>query len=163
MAQNSSILLKGKKVLIVDDEPDILSALEQLLPMCEVHKAGTFQEAREKIEAFEFDIAILDIMGVDGYNLLKIAKEKGILPVMLTAHAPGAEYVVKSFKEGAAFHVPKEEMVHIEIFLNDILEAKERGENFWTRWLKRLGPYYDRTLGSHWKDEHKEFWEKIQY
>jgi DNA-binding NtrC family response regulator len=163
MAQNSSVLLKGKRVLIVDDEPDVLFALQQLLPMCEVELAATFQEAREKLETRSFDIAILDIMGVDGYAILSLAKQKEVLAVMLTAHAPGAQYVVKSFQDGAAFHVPKEEMADMEIFLTDVLEAKERGENVWTRWLRRLGPYYDRTLGSHWKDEHKEFWEKIQY
>jgi len=34
-----------------------------------------------------FDIAILDIMGVDGYGLLRVAKERGVVAVMLTAHA----------------------------------------------------------------------------
>jgi len=29
-------LLEGKKLLIVDDEPDVLDTLEELLPMCRV-------------------------------------------------------------------------------------------------------------------------------
>ena len=32
-------LLNGKRVLIVDDEPDVLDTLEDLLPMCSVTKA----------------------------------------------------------------------------------------------------------------------------
>ena len=40
-------LLEGKKVLIVDDEPDILETLEELLDMCEISKATNFHEAKE--------------------------------------------------------------------------------------------------------------------
>jgi CheY-like chemotaxis protein len=29
-------LLDGKKILIVDDEPDVLDSLEELLTMCDV-------------------------------------------------------------------------------------------------------------------------------
>ena len=39
-------LLKGKTVLIVDDERDVLETLEDLLSMCEVVKASTFEEAK---------------------------------------------------------------------------------------------------------------------
>ena len=156
-------LLDGKKILIVDDEADILDTLEQLLSMCQITKASTFEEAKEKLESQFFDLAILDIMGVYGYDVLRIAKEKNVIAVMLTARAPGAEFIIKSYKEGAAFHVPKEEMSNIAKFLEDILDAREKGENFWVRWLKRLGPYYDKKLGSDWKDKHKDIWEKIQY
>ena len=43
---SDSNLLEGKKILIVDDEPDILDALEELLSMCNVVKASTFDEAK---------------------------------------------------------------------------------------------------------------------
>jgi DNA-binding response OmpR family regulator len=69
-------LLKGKKILIVDDEPDILEALEELLSMCQVEKAASFNEAQKKLNTLSFDIAILDIMGVHGYRLLDLTKEK---------------------------------------------------------------------------------------
>jgi hypoxanthine phosphoribosyltransferase len=36
-------LLDGKKVLIVDDEPDVLDTLEALLPMCRVEKASKYK------------------------------------------------------------------------------------------------------------------------
>jgi CheY-like chemotaxis protein len=39
-------LLHGKKVLVVDDEPDVLDVLEEILDMCEVTRASTFEEAR---------------------------------------------------------------------------------------------------------------------
>ena len=78
-------LIDGQKILIVDDEPDILEALEELLPMCALTKATTFEEAKKYLKGQEFDLAILDIMGVDGYRLLEIAGDKGVIPVMFTA------------------------------------------------------------------------------
>lgn len=156
-------LIDGQRILIVDDEPDILKTLEELLPMCDLTKATTFEEAKKYLEGQKFDLAILDIMGVDGYHLLEIAKKKGVIPVMLTAHALSPEHTKRSYKEGAASYIPKEEMANIRVFLNDIMEAKEKGKNFWWRWLDRLGPFYDRTFGSEWKKEDEEFWKKLTY
>jgi DNA-binding response OmpR family regulator len=79
--------LEGKTVLIVDDEPDVLDTLVELLNMCMVTKASNFEQARDLLENQTFDIAILDIMGVNGYRLLDLAKKKYVIPVMLTAHA----------------------------------------------------------------------------
>ena len=120
-------LIHGQKILIVDDEPDVLEALEELLPMCDLTKATTFEEAEEYLEGQEFDLAILDIMGVDGYRLLEIAGDKGVIPVMLTAHALSPEHTIRSYRGGAASYVPKEEMSKIRVFLNDIMEEKKRG------------------------------------
>lgn len=154
-------LLDGKKILVVDDEPDVLDTLEELLPMCEVVKATTFENAKELLETQVFDLAILDIMGVDGYGLLKIANEKKVNAVMLTAHALSPDNVVQSYEKGAASYVPKDEMVNITTYLNDVLEAKEKGVNFWSRWLDRLGVFFDRRFGPDWQDEHKSFWDKF--
>jgi DNA-binding NtrC family response regulator len=154
-------LLKGKRVLIVDDEPDILDTLENLLPMCEVEKAGTYESAKGRIESKPFDIAILDIMGVDGYRLLDLTKKTGIIPVMLTAHALSVDDTIRSFKAGAASYLPKDQMMNIEQYLEDILEAREKGEHPWWRWLDRLGAYYERKFGPDWKDKDKPFWRKF--
>lgn len=154
-------LLRGKKILLVDDEPDVLEVLEELLPMCHVAKASTFDDAKELLEGRDFDIAILDIMGVDGYKLLEIANNKNVLAVMLTAHALNPANLVQSFEGGAASYLPKEEMGNIQLFLNDILEAKEKGEHFWWRWFERLDLYFEEKFGHNWKDGEKEFWEKF--
>jgi DNA-binding response OmpR family regulator len=158
-----SKLLDGKKVLIVDDEPDVLETLEQLLPMCKVQKASTFEGAKELLEKEEFDVAVLDIMGVDGYKLLEVSRKKDVIAVMLTAHALSPDNVVKSFKGGAASYLPKDEMVHIAEFLEEVLEAKERGKHFWWRWLDRWGSYYEEKFGPDWQKDDKEFWEKFKY
>ncbi|MBW2334889.1 MAG: response regulator [Deltaproteobacteria bacterium] len=154
--------LKFKRLLIVDDEPDILETLEELLPMCDVVKASSFEEAKDLLEVQYFDIAVLDIMGVDGYKLLEIANKRKVMAVMLTAHALSPEETVKSYKEGAAHYVPKEKMSEITTYLNDILEAKEQGKNFWSRWLDRFALYYNERFGPDWKDTEKDFWKRLQ-
>ena len=155
--------LKGKKVLIVDDESDVLDALAELLPMCSVVKASTYEQGKEQLENHSFDIAILDIMGVDGYELLEHALKKNVIAMMVTAHALSPEHTVTSFRKGAAFFVPKEEMGNIEMFLNDVLEAKEKGQPLRNRWLDRLDSYYTKRFGPKWKEPDKDFWEKFTY
>lgn len=156
-------LLEGKKILIVDDEPDVLESLEELLSMGSVTSADSFDAAKTHLETQAFDIAILDIMGVNGYELLKIANTKGVIPVMLTAHALTPQDAAKSFRAGAASYLPKEKMTDIDTFLNDILEAREKGKSFWWRWFERLGDYYDRKFGPDWKEADKDIWEMIKY
>jgi DNA-binding NtrC family response regulator len=156
-------LLDDKRVLIVDDESDVLATLKELLPMCDVVEASTFHEAEKRLTTEYFDIAILDIMGVNGFKLLEIAGKREVIGVMLTAHALSPENTVKSFKKGAASYVPKEEMENITVYLNDILEAKEQGKSFWWRWLDTFSAYYDKKFGLDWKDKDKEFWESLKY
>lgn len=155
--------LKGKRVLIVDDESDILDTLEELLEMCQVSRASTFEEAKELMESRTFDIAILDIMGVDGYGLLKIANQKRIIPIMLTAHAFTPGNLVRSIKEGADSYLPKEEITNIAAFLEDVLEAREKGKNPWGPWQERLPTsYFEKRWGAAWQDADKDFWDKFR-
>ncbi len=161
MADHS--LLDGKRILIVDDEPDVLETLEDLLPEADVTTAASFAEARDRMESTPFDLAILDVMGVDGYALLRIAAEKKITAVMLTARALGPENVKKSFEEGAAYYIPKEEMVRIDTFLHDILEARERGQSTWGQWFERMSAYLERNFQPGWQEGDKIFWEKFPF
>ena len=154
-------LTEGKQILIVDDEPDVLDTLEDLLPACQVQKATSFEKAKALLESRYFDMAILDIMGVEGYQLLEICKRIGVVAVMLTARALSVEDTVKSFKEGAAYFVPKDEIANIETFLNDILEAREKAKSPWIRWLERFTPYYNKRFGPDWQHRDKEFWDRF--
>jgi len=158
-----SNLLNYKRVLIVDDEPDVLDILEELLKKCDTVKAESFDSAKKLLETQYFDIAILDIMGVDGYKLLEIANRKGVIAVMLTAHALSPENTVKSFKEGAASYIPKDNLSDIAAYLNDILEAKEKGKSLWWRWFDRFASYYDEKFGPDWRNKDKEFWQNFTY
>ena len=155
--------LEGKRLLIVDDEPDVLDALEEVLSLCHVTKASSFEEAEALLQDQYYDLVILDIMGVRGFDLLKIATEKELTAVMLTAHALTPENLVKSYQEGAASYFPKEQMSDIESFLNDILQAREKGKNPWIRWYDRMGSFFEKRFGPDWKKNDKEFWEKFPF
>jgi CheY-like chemotaxis protein len=151
-------LLKGLRILIVDDEPDVLDTLEQLLTMCVVEKAASFDAAKQLLEKQYFDMAILDIMGVDGYKLLEISNKRNVIAVMFTDHALSLDNIIRSYEEGAASYVPKEEIAKIITFLTDILDAKAGGKHFWWRWHDRLDSFLERRFGHDWQKKHKEFW-----
>ncbi len=155
--------LENKKILIVDDEPDVLDSLEELLDMCTTVRAETYEDANHLLETQEFDIAILDIMGVDGYQLLETANKKNVVTVMLTAHALSPENIKKSYLGGASSYIPKEEMINIEAFLMDVLVAKKEGKNPWTSWYTRLSFFCEEKFGPDWDKDEKEFWEKMIY
>ena len=155
-------LLSGKKILAVDDEPDVLATIEDLLPMCDVSKASSFDEAKMLLESQYFDMAILDIMGVGGYDLLKIANEKDVIAVMLTAHALSVENIAKSYEAGAASYLPKEKLMDIATFLEDILLAIEKGKDPWWRWLSRLASFWKKEFGPDWQHYDKEFFQKLK-
>ncbi|MBW2335970.1 MAG: response regulator [Deltaproteobacteria bacterium] len=93
-------LLDGKRLLVVDDEPDVLDSLVDLLIECKVTKASSFEQAKDLLENQYFDMAILDIMGVKGYELLEICNQKRVIGVMLTAYAMTPEDIKKSYENG---------------------------------------------------------------
>ena len=155
-------LLEGKKILAVDDEADVLEVIVDTLDMCEVDKATTFDEAKRKMDAVTYDLAVFDIMGVDGFKLLEIARGKGILSIMLTAHALNPENTVKAYEGGAASYVPKEHLSRIADYLNNTLELREKGKHLWADWLEKLGSLFDKKFGSAWREGQREFIDKLK-
>ena len=155
-------LLEGKRILMVDDEPDVLDALSDLLDMCILSRASTFEEARQKLLDGRFDMAILDIMGVDGYQLLEYAVQRKIPAIMLTAHALSPADTLKSHKKGAAYYLPKEEMFNIQRHLTDVLEAQAKGKNTWERWFDRFASFYERKFGPDWQEPDRKYWDKFK-
>ena len=156
---SSTKLLMGKKILVVDDEPDVLESLIELLDMCKIDTASTFEEGKKRLEAESYDIAILDIMGVDGFELLKVANKEKIPALMLTAHGLSEENLKKSAEEGACYYAPKEKMHDIQLFVADVLEALEKNKSTWVRVFERLAGYYDRRfLGTNWREQEQKFW-----
>ena len=157
---NSRKMIAGKRVLLVDDEKDVLETLSTLLDICKLDTALSFEEAKKLLNENEYDVAILDIMGVKGFELLEIAKDKGVAVLMLTAHGLSEENLKRSAENGASYYAPKEEMSNIASFVADILEAKARNASPWLRWLERLGGYFDRRFGGRdWREKEKKFWD----
>ncbi|MCP4021675.1 MAG: response regulator [Desulfobacteraceae bacterium] len=158
---NSENILSGKQILIVDDESDVLESLVELLDMCKIDTASSFKEGKQLLEGRSYDLAILDIMGVKGFDLLKITKDKKIPAIMLTANSLSKESLKKSAESGAAFFVPKDKMIDIEVFSTDVLTSLNEKKSTWEKLFDRLGRFYDdRFHGAGWREKEKEFWEK---
>jgi len=155
-------ILEGKKILIVDDEESILDSLKEILESCDVDSASSFEAAKKFIEERNYDVAILDIMGVSGYKLLKIANRKQIPVIMLTAHALSPESLKESIKGGAQAYIPKEKIADITIFIEEVLEAHRKGIEKPGGWFARLKPLFDKIFGSDWMEKDKEFWEDFK-
>ena len=154
-------IVKGKRVLIVDDEKDVLDTLTELLDICRLDAASSFEQGKELLESKYYDVAVLDIMGVKGYDLLEIANSRDIPALMLTAHALSEEHLKESAERGAAYYAPKDRISDIALFVADVLEALEKKKNVWTKWFDRLGGFFDKRFGgTDWREKEKDFWEK---
>ena len=153
--------LQGKKILIVDDEPDILEALCELLDMCEIDCARNFETAEKLLNENSYDAAILDIMGVKGYDLLEIAKVKDLPALMLTAHALSPDHLVKSIIRGAFSYIPKVEIVDIDTYLDDAIQAKLNDDRKSKIYFRKLKPIFDKMLGPDWLVQYKKDFKKI--
>jgi len=104
-----------------------------------------------------FDAAILDIMGVNGYDLLELCRQKQIPAVMLTAHALSPDHLVMSVEKGAYAYIPKDEMIHIDNYLSDVIASRVDSALKPVDWWKRLAPVFDKKFGPNWKVKHREF------
>ncbi|MFH1489718.1 MAG: response regulator [Pseudomonadota bacterium] len=147
--------LKDKVILVVDDEPDILEMVEEELDGCIVHKAQDYDTALQYILSYTYDVVILDIMGVNGFELLKNAVSRGYPAVMLTAHAVTPEALKKSIKLGAISFLPKEKISDLEEFLEDVV--LDGGKSIWLKLFDRLGSYFNKRFGPDWKERDKFF------
>lgn len=158
---SSTDILKGKRVLIVDDEPDVLESLIEILDACKIDTAVSFIAGKKLLESNDYDIAILDIMGVDGFDLLAIANEQHIPALMLTANSLNEKSIKHAAEKGAAYFAPKEKMSDIDLFAADVLSAVERKKSPWTKLFDRLSGFYDRKFhGREWREQEKSFWDK---
>lgn len=154
-------IIQGKWILIVDDEQDVLDSISELLEICKIDTALSFDAAKHLLEDNTYDVVILDIMGVRGFDLLEMTNQMGIPALMLTAHAFSEETLKKSAEMEACYFIPKEKMSQIEVFLADVIEAVGKGKSPWVKCFERLGRYYDKRFGgTDWRKKEKEFWEK---
>lgn len=145
-------ILKGKKILVVDDEPDILDVVKEELSDCEVTAALDFDTAHELIKSHAFDLAILDIMGVNGFALLEAARNRKTPAAMLTADAISVEAVNLSIRLGAVSFLPKDELARLPELIAEILGSLRQGKSHWEELFQRLGLFFKEKLSVDWKD-----------
>jgi DNA-binding response OmpR family regulator len=156
---NTEAILKDKAVLVVDDEPDILDSIAEQLDMCRIYRAKDYDIALQLMAGFKFDIVILDVMGVQGFELLKKSVSKGFPTVMLTAHAMTPESLKESIKLGAVSFLPKEMMAELDTYLADVITGSKK--MVWRNLLDNLSDYFDRQFGANWKEK-DEFFKKFE-
>jgi len=81
-----------KRVLLVDDDLDVLEALEMVLARSyEVRTAVDGAQALASLEVGEIDVAVIDLMmpGMDGDTLITAMRARGIVvPVILASATP---------------------------------------------------------------------------
>jgi len=155
-------VLDDKRILAVDDEPDVLDTLEDLLddhPGLIFDRATDYETGYHLLRSWTYDAVILDIMGVRGFDLLNASVHLGFPTVMLTAHAFSAEALQQSIEMGARAYIPKENMLDIADFLEDVLTL-EHGSGL-KRMFQRLGGAFDKRFGSRWMEDKKTFWEQV--
>jgi DNA-binding response OmpR family regulator len=103
-----------KKILVVDDEPNILMSIEYILDMegYEVHTARDGEEALSVAERIRPDLILLDVSmpRKDGYEVCRILRERedmaGTKVIMLTAKGQSLEKK-KGIEVGADEYVTK--------------------------------------------------------
>jgi CheY-like chemotaxis protein len=163
---NATERIKGLRILAVDDEPDILETIVDVLDGATVDCAKSYDEALELLTGGEsnlsardrYDLAVLDIMGVDGMSLLTETVNQNIPTVMLTAHAMNPQTLKASITNGALSYLPKEELANLPEHINDVLEAIEQGQSTWQRMFNRMGNFFAKSFGPTWASDDPEFW-----
>lgn len=101
-----------KKILLIDDDPDVITVLQLLLKKkgYEVATASREEEAYHQVAVFQPHLIVLDVLlsGVDGRTVCKKIKNsaasKHIPIIMFSAH-PGAQKNMEDF--GADDFLPK--------------------------------------------------------
>jgi DNA-binding response OmpR family regulator len=151
----SDSLLKDKLMLVVDDEPDVLDTVEEHLEGCQIHKARDYATALQYILSYTYDVVILDIMGVNGFELLKSSVSRGFPTVMFTAHALSPESLKKSIKLGAVSFLPKEKIAELRSHLEEVVLGN--GKPVWQKLFDRMGTYFNKKFGPDWKEKDKFF------
>lgn len=94
-------------ILVVDDEPDILDSLEEMLLLngfTNIELAENGEEAIKKLKNKCYDIVITDISmpGKDGFEVVKFLRKNhpSSVPIVMTGYI-NTDTAIKSFKSGA--------------------------------------------------------------
>lgn len=154
--------LKGKHILAVDDEWDVLETIQEILDVANVEVAQNYETASQKILETRYDLAILDIMGVNGIKLLEECVKRDIPAIMLTANSLNPESLMQSIKKGAISYLSKEYLSDLDSLINELLGAHNDGKPTWKLLFEKLGNHFNRRFGKDWKDDNKNFWNDFE-
>lgn len=125
---NISSVSRKQNILIVDDEPNILIILDEILSKtARVEKAATGDEALRVLETFAADLVLLDIMmpGSNGYEICKKIRANtklGHIRIILLSGGVMVEDRLKGYEAGADDYISKpfiekELLAKVQVFL----------------------------------------------
>jgi len=123
------------KVLVVDDEPDVLEVMKKVLDKhgFETVAAASGEEALEKIDESRPDAVVLDIMmpGIDGWEVskrIRESEETGDLPIVMLSVLSEKKDRDTSFEyAGADWHVSTPFDTDDLFFILNLAVSGERG------------------------------------
>ena len=122
--------MRKKNVLIVDDDPDVLEMLKQLLEKLEYTPfvASNGEQGLKIIDKNKIDVVVSDLVmpEMNGMELLKRVKSrKGDIPFVMITGYPTIETAVEAIKKGAYDYLTKPFQVEdVEIKINRALEKR---------------------------------------
>jgi DNA-binding NtrC family response regulator len=145
-------IVSEKRILAVDDEKDVLEVIQEQLETARLTTAADFSTAKAYLEKESFDLVILDIMGVNGFELLDLATAKKTPAVMLTAHALTPDSFQKSIDKGAVSFLPKDELARLNELVAEILGEVAEQRTHWPKLQERLGPKFTELWGELWHE-----------
>ncbi len=129
-------------ILVVDDDDKIKSLIKQFLieKGFIVSTASNAEEAKKKIDIFDFNLMILDVMmpGQSGYELTREIKQSRNIPIILLTAKGEVENRIHGLELGADDYLgkpfePKELLLRIKNIIksnvsNEVLESSKIGD-----------------------------------
>ena len=146
-------ILKGQRVLVIDDERDLCELVSDELAdqQVEVDTASTYDEARRKLSAGRYDAAIVDLMGVRGHDVLKEFASR-VPCIVLTANAVNPGDLKRAIELDACLYLPKELIGRLDEFLARLIRERKP---LWPWLFRRVD--FSRWFGRGWELEDLEF------
>ena len=131
----SADYIKDKKILLVDDEPELREMVVSILKedgFRNVETAGSVREAVETAEKMNPELAVLDVMlpDGDGFSLMKKLREQGDYPILFLTARGEEEDKFTGFGLGADDYLVKPFLPRELLFrIGAILYRSYKGEN----------------------------------
>lgn len=122
--------MKKMRVLLVDDEEELVTAMAERLSLRGIHAdwATSAEDALSKLENNRYDVALLDVKipGMSGIKLKKEMEEKyaGMKFIFITGHGSEADFRAGSIEAGPDYYLVKP--VDIEELIKKMNEVTEK-------------------------------------
>ncbi|NLN28195.1 MAG: response regulator transcription factor [Firmicutes bacterium] len=119
-------VLKGQRILVVDDHPEIVDLVKTYLERegYEVATAYTGTEVLPLVESFQPDLIVLDLMlpGMDGFTITRKLRADADVPIIMLTARDGDQDKIAGLELGADDYVtkpfsPRELVARIKVVL----------------------------------------------